>query len=101
MIGSAEHSRILWRCRRGIRELDLMLMKWAATAWDGASPELRAQFARLLELPDPELERYLIWGGRPDDPGLSVITESIREIMSSGERTFLRSARSKYDGFVV
>ncbi len=78
-----------------------MLMRWAGGAWDDATPELRAQFARLLELPDPELERYLIWGVRPDDPGLSAVTDSIREIMSSGERTFLGSARSNPVGLVV
>jgi antitoxin CptB len=95
MTERAEQSRIRWRCRRGIKELDLMLTAWVAACWDGADPAVRAQFSRLLELPDPELEHYLVFQARPDEPGLAAIIESIVNIMSSGERTFVRSAGSK------
>ena len=76
---SMEHSRLRWRCRRGIRELDLMLEAWLEGA-AGASAHQLAEFARLLELPDPELERYLVWGDRPADPALAAMAAAIREL---------------------
>ena len=76
---SREYSRLRWRCRRGIRELDLMLGAWLDAA-AGASAQQLAQFERLLELPDPELESYLVWGARPADPALAAMVRSVREL---------------------
>ncbi len=78
MSGSLEHSRLRWRCRRGMRELDLMLSAWLETCFEQASAQQRAEFEQLLELPDPELERYLLWGGRPDEPQRAVLVHAIR-----------------------
>jgi antitoxin CptB len=55
-----ERSRLLWRCRRGRKELDLLLLDWMDRHFESATIEQRAGFARLLELPDPDLERYLM-----------------------------------------
>ena len=55
-----ERSRLLWRCRRGRKELDLLLLEWMDRHFDSATVEQRAGFAQLLELPDPDLERYLM-----------------------------------------
>jgi antitoxin CptB len=59
----AEGRRLLWRCRRGMKELDVLLERYARTVLPKASPEQRAQFARFLELPDPVLVDYLL--GQP------------------------------------
>ena len=80
MLPSAELSRLRWRCRRGIRELDLLLTAWLDTVGPAAGSERMGQFARLLELPDPEIERYLLGGVRPDDPGTAGIVAGIREL---------------------
>jgi antitoxin CptB len=66
-----ERSRLLWRCRRGRRELDLLLQQWMDRHFEAATVEQRGRFAELLELPDPELERYLIGlgGTLPADLG--------------------------------
>lgn len=44
-----------WRCRRGMRELDVLLERYLADAWPDASPDARRAFEELLELSDPEL----------------------------------------------
>ncbi len=78
MSRSLEHSRLRWRCRRGMRELDLMLNAWLETSFEHAGAQQRAEFEQLLELPDPELERYLLWAVRPDEPQRAVLVQAIR-----------------------
>ena len=50
-----ELKRLRWRCRRGMRELDVLLERYLAERWPSAPPARRAAFRALLELPDPEL----------------------------------------------
>jgi antitoxin CptB len=57
-----------WRCRRGMKELDLLLSGWLETQFERASEAQRGQFEALLELPDPQLARYLLGGERPEGP---------------------------------
>ena len=58
MTGAAdpELNRLRWRCRRGMRELDVLLERYLAKHWPTAPAGRRAAFRALLELPDPELE---------------------------------------------
>jgi antitoxin CptB len=69
--------RMAWRCRRGMKELDLLLAGWLDTQFDRASELQRGQFEALLELPDPQLARYLLGGERPESPALAAVVESI------------------------
>jgi len=52
--------RLLWRCRRGLKELDLLLERFAMDRLEKDSPRLQSAFARLLELPDPVLVELLL-----------------------------------------
>jgi antitoxin CptB len=60
-----DRSRLLWRCRRGRKELDLLLLDWVEQHFEAATAAQRARFAALLELSDPDLEHYLMRLGRP------------------------------------
>ena len=64
-----------WRCRRGMKELDFLLLRYLRRA-DAASDELAA-FAAFLELPDPDLVRYLVAGDVPDDPQLAALCQAV------------------------
>ena len=44
-----------WRCRRGMRELDVLLERYLAERWPAAGLEEQQAFADLLELTDPDL----------------------------------------------
>ena len=57
--------RLLWRCRRGMKELDLLLERFATDRLEKESPRLQSAFERLLELPDPVLVELLL--GPADD----------------------------------
>lgn len=69
--------RIRWRCRRGQKELDLLLAGWCERRWATASRELRAGFERLLELPDPELADCLLASSRHPDAALAAVVDDI------------------------
>jgi antitoxin CptB len=58
--------RLLWRCRRGMKELDILLEGYARTHLPGASAEQRRLFEQFLELPDPVLADYLLRSGQPE-----------------------------------
>ncbi len=77
-----EARRLLWRCRRGMKELDIVLERFARRRLAVAGAEERQTFARLLELPDPELADYLLGEGVPQEPELARLARSITEPLS-------------------
>jgi antitoxin CptB len=48
-------AKLRWRCRRGMRELDVLLERYLTDRWPAAGEAERAAFAELLELSDPDL----------------------------------------------
>jgi antitoxin CptB len=73
-----EPGRILWRCRRGMKELDLLLERYARSGWSAAAAADRLAFEALLELPDPLLAGYLLAGDTPADPQQALLVARIR-----------------------
>jgi len=72
-----EGRRLLWRCRRGMKELDVLLERFARRVLPTASAEQRTAFARFLELPDPVLVDYLLGQGEPPEPELAGLVRQI------------------------
>lgn len=64
-------SRIKWRCRRGLRELDLVLRSFVDQRYAGLTEHEQLTFARLLEQQDMELYDWLMGRGVPADPELA------------------------------
>lgn len=52
---SEKLSRLRWRCRRGMRELDEAMRAYLDNHYLQASAEEQASFEQLQELQDPEL----------------------------------------------
>ena len=74
----SELSRLRWLCRRGMKELDVVLSGYLEQNYATASPEDQALFRRLLEMPDPDLYGMLLGRGTIDDPGLEQLIEFLR-----------------------
>jgi antitoxin CptB len=72
-----EGRRLLWRCRRGMKELDVLLERFARGILPTASAEQRSAFARFLELPDPVLVDYLLGQAVPPEPELAAVVRHI------------------------
>ena len=66
-----EQSRLRWQCRRGMRELDVLLTRYLDMQFAASSERDKAAFRRVLGLSDPELVGYLLSGERPDDPHIA------------------------------
>jgi antitoxin CptB len=59
--------KLEWQCRRGMKELDFLLLRYLRERYSTASAEEHAAFAQFLQLPDPELVRYLLAGDVPEN----------------------------------
>lgn len=68
------HPQLLWRCRRGMLELDLLLRGYAENHFWQASTTMQQQFLLLLEHSDQQLQQWLVTGD-------SAVGEGVREIV--------------------
>ncbi len=71
--------RLRWACRRGMRELDVLMTRYLDRDFGGASSAERDAFVRLLALQDPELAAYLLAGEPSVDPSLALVIARIRQ----------------------
>ena len=74
-----------WRCRRGMKELDVLLEPFARQVLPGASAAECRVFAELLALPDPLLAGYLLGGEAPGEPHLAQAVGRIRALCRLGD----------------
>src|SRR3569833_1603834 len=76
-----EARRLLWRCRRGMKELDILLERFARAELPTASPTQRTNNTHFLELPDPVLMDYLL-----GQPGLGPVIPPEPELADLARR---------------
>jgi antitoxin CptB len=72
-----EARALLWRCRRGMKELDVLLERYAAAALPQADAAERRLLARLLDCPDPELAGYFLGGEAPPEGDMAALVTRI------------------------
>jgi antitoxin CptB len=63
--GPQDLGRLRWRCRRGMRELDVLLERYLDRRFCSASAPEQEAFRRLLETPDTILYAYCLGSERP------------------------------------
>ncbi len=73
-------ARLRWRCRRGMRELDVMLTRYLDQVWATASPTERDAFLQLVDLQDPDLFGYLVGRATPAEESQRAIIACIRRL---------------------
>ncbi|HHI77318.1 MAG TPA: succinate dehydrogenase assembly factor 2 family protein [Gammaproteobacteria bacterium] len=73
-----ELRRLRWQCRRGMLELDEMLLGYLERRYPDADVAERRAFQRLLQAQDPELQRWLLLEQRPADAELCRLVEAIK-----------------------
>lgn len=67
-----------WRMRRGMRELDEMLLRFHAARWESLEPAERQRFEELLSLEDDQLWSLLQGRSNVDDESMQRMIEEIR-----------------------
>tara|TARA_B100000482_G_scaffold156075_1_gene118004 strand:+ start:258 stop:515 length:258 start_codon:yes stop_codon:yes gene_type:complete len=54
-----EINRIQWKCRRGMREIDLLLREFAKTGLDSLDPKHLSTFDQILNYDDQKLYDFI------------------------------------------
>ncbi len=70
-------ARLRWRCRRGMRELDVLLLRYLEREFPAALPPAQAAFESLLSAEDPEILDLLAGRLVPDDAALNAVIQRL------------------------
>jgi antitoxin CptB len=74
---SEELGRLRWRCRRGMKELDVLLTRFVDEEFAEASIVQREAFLALLDAPDPRIWAYCLGLEQPPTPALDSLIRRI------------------------
>lgn len=77
MYTAEERARIRWSCRRGMLELDVMIMPFYEECFDSLSEDEQQTFVELLETDDPDLFKWIMKHTRSDNPRLAAMVDKI------------------------
>jgi antitoxin CptB len=73
----SEESRLRWQCRRGMRELDELLLRYLENHYVDADAREKAAFSAVLDLADPELNAYLLQRQTPASESIARVIQRI------------------------
>ncbi len=73
-------SRLRWLCRRGMKELDLVLSSYLDLCYETASPGERQSFRSLLDMQDPDLYALIIGRSKAQDQSMKQFIEQLRSL---------------------
>ena len=73
-------SRLRWRCRRGIREMDLLLEAFLSSVYPELPPAGQRAFERLLDETDLDLMDWIAGRAEPPDPDFRLLVVKLREL---------------------
>lgn len=69
--------KLRWRCRRGLKELDVLLTRYVEEEFSGDSIAHQEAFLALLEAPDPLIHAYCLGQALPPTAVLSSLIARI------------------------
>ena len=76
----SELSRLRWLCRRGMKELDVVVTAYLEQHYASASRAEQAQFRKLLEMADPDLHGLLLGREPAGDAETRHLLERLRNL---------------------
>jgi antitoxin CptB len=72
------HARIVWRCRRGMRELDLLLERFLLSGLTSLGDDDLDRLEDLLVQPDQDILAWLTSAAKPEDAETRHIVTTLR-----------------------
>ena len=75
---SSQLGPILWACRRGMLELDLVLTPFARDCWDSLSVQEQDDFEQLLTYHDQDLYQWILGEQAPESTSLKRMIDRVR-----------------------
>ena len=76
----AEDRSLRWRCRRGMQELDVLLLRWLDRHHAAASEAQRGAFLQLLDIEDDRLWRWFLGHEQSPDADVDALVQYIRTL---------------------
>ena len=70
-------NKLNWRCRRGTKELDVLMQKFLNEFYQTSPPELQQAFECMLDMQDPELYDLLVGRQSSSDQNINKVIEKI------------------------
>lgn len=77
MSDNAEFNRLFWHSRRGMLELDVLLVPFLKEAYPDLPEEDQQRYQKLLTCEDTDMFEWFMQRSKPDDPDLRRIVEII------------------------
>jgi antitoxin CptB len=71
--------KLRWQCRRGMREMDMLLERWLDRHYQQAAAETQASFTALLGTEDDLLWDWLMGKAVPEHAATAALITHIRE----------------------
>jgi antitoxin CptB len=78
MLTEIEYKKLAWHSRRGMRELDLLLLPFVEAVLPGLPSERQSLYRRLLEEEDQDLFCWLVLREPAPDSDLQSLVDQIR-----------------------
>ena len=72
-----EKNKVYWASRRGMLELDLVLMPFAEKQYEGLSDEDKNRYQHLLSQEDQDLFAWFLGRQQPTDPEIKIIVDKV------------------------
>jgi antitoxin CptB len=72
-----EYNRLWWHSRRGMLELDNLLIPFVEQAYQDLGADDRARYKKLLSCEDNDMFEWFMQRNRPEDPDLQRIVDLI------------------------
>lgn len=80
---SEEIRRLHWQCRRGMLELDHLLLRFLDLGYRELAPGTRVAFEALLRHQDQDLSDWFMGRRKPDDPSIAGLVAHVVAVAAS------------------
>jgi len=74
----ADNNRVYWHSRRGMLEIDILLMPYAKEHYPSASAETKRKYKFLLSCEDQDIFAWFMGHAQPEDPELVEIVAEVK-----------------------
>lgn len=79
----SELPRLRWLCRRGMKELDVVMTGYLDNYYSDACSTDQQSFKSLLDMPDPDLFALLVGRDSSSDDNIARLLKTLRNLVSN------------------
>lgn len=75
-----DHNRVRWLCRRGMKELDIVMNRYLENIYGALSEQDQQHFKDFLELEDPDIYSWMMGRSNPENEHYSAIIKQLKNM---------------------